>query len=81
MLTYEEIKDNMGVPVWVEYADDESGNGYGVQTSDLGAYIMIFGANAYCAHNACSHNVKWRCWTSRPSPDQMRKTPWEGDVK
>ena len=21
---------------------------------------------------------KWRCWTSRPSPEQMRDTPWEG---
>jgi hypothetical protein len=21
----------------------------------------------------------WRAWTSRPSPEQMRDTPWEGD--
>lgn len=79
VMTYEEIKDNLGVPVWVEYADDENGNGYGVPTSDLEAYIMIFGANAYCAHNARSHNIKWRCWTFRPTPEQMRDTKWEGD--
>lgn len=22
----------------------------------------------------------WRCWTARPSEQQMRDTPWEGDV-
>lgn len=21
----------------------------------------------------------WRCWTSRPSPEQMRNTPWKGE--
>lgn len=79
VMTYEEIKDNMGVPVWVEYADNENWNGYGVPTSDHKAYIMIYGANAYCANYARSNNVAWRCWTSRPSPEQMRETPWEGE--
>lgn len=77
VMTFEEIKDNMGVPVWVEYADDENWNGYGVPTSDLETCIMIFGANAYCVHNARSVNVSWRCWTSRPTPEQMRETKWE----
>lgn len=79
VMTFEEIKDNMGVPVWVEYADNENWNGYGVPTSDHKAYIMIYGANAYCAQNARSHNVKWRAWTSRPSEQQMRDTKWEGE--
>lgn len=21
----------------------------------------------------------WRCWTSRPTPEQMRETKWEGE--
>lgn len=25
----------------------------------------------------CKYGEKWRCWTSRPSPEQMRETPWE----
>lgn len=25
-------------------------------------------------------NSGWRCWTFRPTPDQMRDTPWEGDL-
>lgn len=25
----------------------------------------------------CKYGEKWRCWTSRPSPEQMRDTPWE----
>lgn len=24
------------------------------------------------------YGTKWRCWTSRPSEQQMRDTPWEG---
>lgn len=75
-MTLEEIKDNMGVPVWVEYADDKNWNGYGVPTSDLEAYIMIFGANAFCAHNASSRNVKWRCWNARPTEEQRMEVPW-----
>ena len=79
VMTFEEIKDNIGVPVWVEYADDENWNGYGVPTAGNEVYIMIFGVNAHCMHNAPSDNVKWRCWTSRPTPEQMRDTPWEGE--
>lgn len=77
VMTFEEIKDNMGVPVWVEYADDENWNGYGVPTSDFETYIMIFGANDFCSHNARTYNVKWRCWSARPSQDQMLETKWE----
>jgi hypothetical protein len=25
----------------------------------------------------CKYGEKWRCWTSRPSPEQMRDTKWE----
>lgn len=27
----------------------------------------------------CKYGEKWRCWTSRPTPEQMRDTKWEGD--
>ena len=27
----------------------------------------------------CKYGEKWRCWTSRPTPDQMRETKWEGE--
>lgn len=26
-----------------------------------------------------NYGSEWRCWTSRPTPEQMRETPWEGD--
>lgn len=77
VMTFQEIKDSMGIPVWVEYADNENWNGYGVPTSDHKAYIMIYGANAYCAQYARSANVKWRCWTSRPSDEQRKAAKWE----
>lgn len=27
----------------------------------------------------CKYGEKWRCWTSRPTPEQMRDTKWEGE--
>lgn len=27
----------------------------------------------------CKYGKKWRCWTSRPTPEQMRDTPWKGE--
>ena len=27
----------------------------------------------------CKYGKQWRCWTSRPTPEQMRDTKWEGD--
>jgi len=27
----------------------------------------------------CEYGKKWRCWTYRPTPEQMRDTPWEGE--
>lgn len=27
----------------------------------------------------CKYGEKWRCWTSRPTPEQMRETKWEGE--
>lgn len=29
--------------------------------------------NVECAYG-------WRCWTARPTEEQMRETPWEGDA-
>jgi hypothetical protein len=77
VMTFEEIKDNMGVPVWVEYADNENWNGYGVPTSDHKAYIMIYGANAYCANYAHTHNVAWRAWSARPTEEQRKAVKWD----
>lgn len=25
------------------------------------------------------YGITWRCWTSRPTPEQMRDTPWGGE--
>lgn len=27
----------------------------------------------------CKYGEKWRCWTSRPTPEQMRDTKWEDE--
>ena len=30
-------------------------------------------------YNNAKERWGWRCWTSRPSPEQMANTPWEGE--
>ena len=33
--------------------------------------------NRAIERDVTEYNWGWRCWTSRPSPEQMRDTPWE----
>ena len=32
---------------------------------------------AYLRYYSKDYNVKWRCWTSRPTDTQREATPWE----
>lgn len=29
--------------------------------------------------NSIGYNITWRCWSSRPTPEQMRDTEWKED--
>lgn len=77
VMQYDEIKKSLGSPVWVEYSEDESRNGFGVPTSDCASWIEIYGANAYSCHSNDSHGIKWRAWTARPTDEQRKAVPWE----
>ena len=77
VMTWKDVKGSVGIPVWIEYKQDDGWNGYGVPTSDYGNWMMIFGANAYTAHYDNSYNVKWRVWTSRPTDEQRKAVEWD----
>lgn len=38
---------------------------------------VVRSATVYAVEKA--YGVKWRCWTFRPSPEQMANTPWKED--
>lgn len=77
VMTWNDVKGSAGIPVWIEYKQNDGWNGYGVPTSDHGNWMMIYGANAYTAHNDNSCNVKWRAWTSRPTDEQRKAAAWD----
>ena len=55
-----------GDPVFIEASDRN-----GCWVLIYPTYMGINGKNGY--------GVRWRYWTSRPSPEQMRDTKWEAD--
>jgi hypothetical protein len=40
---------------------------------------LLNGYAPVISKNREGYGKTWRCWTSRPTPEQMRDTPWEGD--
>lgn len=54
---------------WVESKNHAVTFFYGIEHT-------AFGERDYMNNN---YNKKWRCWTSRPTPEQMRDTRWGGE--
>lgn len=79
VLAYPEIVSFDGV-VWIETIGAQNVvraicNGY-VVTHDLLAFSAKSGSPVGMVDD---YYKRWRCWTSRPTPEQMRDTPWEGE--
>ena len=41
------------------------------------SYILMRENKIHDKYWACDYNVTWRCWTSRPTEEQRKATPWE----
>jgi hypothetical protein len=62
--------------VWVDYEDAFNGYEYKLEYDpDCGRVEWLNGAT----DGMEEYGKTWRCWTSRPSPEQMRDTKWEGE--
>lgn len=80
VLTLEEVKAAKGSTVWLERS---FGIGYETAIAPIeitgigtGGISFYFGNEDYRAYG---HPVYgWRCWTSKPTDEQRKKTPWEG---
>lgn len=87
VLEYYEIEKNL--LVWLEDNNKEDVipalflqyNGwtaeFAVQAPDK--YVDTIIRSAKVVSDERTYGITWRAWTSRPTPEQMRDTPWEGE--
>ena len=87
VLEYSEIEKHP--LVWLEVNDTEDVipalflqyNGWGsefvVQATDK--YVDVIVRSAKDVFDERTYVITWRAWTSRPSEQQMRDIPWEGE--
>lgn len=76
---FDEVR--LSKPIWLEVRD------MGLLGPALSRYLRPeYGKVAFSLienraieRDVTAYNWGWRCWTSRPSPEQMRETMWEGD--
>ena len=62
--------------VWVDYKDAFNGYAYKLDyDSDCDRVEWLDGAT----DGMEEYGKTWRCWISRPTPEQMREMKWEGD--
>lgn len=62
--------------VWVDYKDAFNGYEYKLDyDSDCDRVEWLNGAT----DGMEEYGKTWRCWNARPSEQQMRDTPWEGE--
>ena len=47
-----------------------------VSIDSTACMVYTFGAPPSC-YNACDYGTQWRCWSSKPTAEQMEKEKWE----
>lgn len=72
--------------LWIEEIQTTTWNLYCLRTfvyskhPDTGEfYILAIGYRDMVKLEGDEYGKTWRCWTSCPTPDQMRGTKWEGE--
>lgn len=56
---------------WLECAIKDEGK------SDRYFGVFVYGCNEWFMRSYEEYGKTWRCWTSRPKPEQTRDTKWE----
>ena len=44
----------------------------------LNAELIFSGFGSY-KPDLQKYNIAWRCWTQKPTPEQLANTPWEAE--
>lgn len=93
MLTLEELKQFGGHPCWFESCETYMGKtGFWIIPSNFRtfyggetvSYVSVLMTNLGCRMVDCgelglsAYNKMWRCWSSRPTKQQMEEVKWDG---
>ena len=47
-----------------------------VSIDSTACMVYTFGGSPSC-YNACDYGTQWRCWSNKPTAEQMEKEKWE----
>lgn len=81
VMTLEELHSDLWI--WMEYPGEEEGYdnyiGYAYLEGRMFEdwWFLTVGEKKRLVCPLKSYGQVWRCWTSRPTPEQMRDTRWE----
>lgn len=83
VMTFEELNINTDEPVvcWVEFPGKPEINVTAPSKAMAHISLPFLGTDIRGFVVERNYGQKWRCWTSRPTPELMANTPWEGDKK
>lgn len=79
VLTLEEIRSGAAEVVWLEDADKPNvipGIRFKLMDEDGDEAVAIHVMDGFIGPRLAVYGKKWRAWTSRPTPEQMRAVPW-----
>lgn len=79
VLTLDETIASCENPVWLEENTLQGSYGaWGVVKSLHEKYNAVnIGGVRFGYWPRAKYNISWRCWSARPTEEQMRDTPWE----
>lgn len=47
-----------------------------VPTDTTACMVSTFGGSTSC-YNTCNYGTQWRCWSSKPTMEQMKEAEWD----
>jgi hypothetical protein len=76
---FDEVR--LSKPVWLEVRNMNLLEPalYRYSRPECGRVAFSLTENRAIERDVTEYYWGWRCWTSRPTPEQMRDTPWEGE--
>lgn len=80
VMTLEEIRSGAVEVAWIEDVDKADvipGIWFRLSNEGEDEAVDIHIRDGFVGARLEVYGKLWRCWTSRPSPDQMRDTPWK----
>ena len=82
VMKMEEIRSGAVEVAWIEDADKPDvipGIWFRLSNEGEDEAVDIHIRDGFIGARLAVYGKLWRCWTSRPTPEQMRETPWEGE--